>query len=449
MRTRFAGLALVCGAVSVSAQSPVVRTADARITSTVPQGLEPARNLSQQDRRDNLEALWKAIDTIYADFELKSIDWSEVGRRYRQRLDEVGSDDGFYRLLSQMVGELRDTHSWLQNFREPPLPQVTSIALDRFQDNAFVVSVRTGSDAERAGVKAGWQVLSVDGLTSADKMEALRPLLHGFSSERAFRREATRRLLSAEKATSATILMRAPAGDTQTVTLPRGSGPTVRRQDLNLGFELTRRANLEFGVHPSGVGYVHIPSFAPRAVLDSEFDAALDALRNTPSLIFDVRDNSGGFSHSWIVGRFLQKRTQTVVSFIKNGAGHGAFRTQLGFDGPTGPWQYTGRVVLLVNDLTGSAADLFTTELRSMNQVTVVGSTTHGNLSGTAAYAVLPCSLVVRISNGYVADAAGRPVEVNGNTPDAVVEPTIEDLLKGRDPLLERALTLLTGKAAP
>src|SRR5262249_8923895 len=158
------------------------------------------------------------------------------------------------------------------------------------QDNAFVVSVRTGSDAERAGVKAGWQVLSVDGLTSADKMEALRPLLHGFSSERAFRREATRRLLSAEKATSATILMRAPAGDTQTVTLPRGSGPTVRRQDLNLGFELTRRANLEFGVHPSGVGYVHIPSFAPRAVLDSEFDAALDALRNTPSLIFDIRD---------------------------------------------------------------------------------------------------------------------------------------------------------------
>ena len=446
---RAAGLVFVCAAVSVSAQSPAVRTTEARITSTPPQGLEVARKLSEQDRHDNLEALWKAIDITYAHFELKAIDWNEVGRRYRARLDEPSSagDDGFYRLLSQMVGELRDTHSWLQNYREPPLPQVTSVSLDRIQDQPFVVSVRAGSQAEQAGVKPGWQVLSVDGLTAAEKMEALRPLLRGFSSERAYRREATRRLLTAEKPTPATILMRSPSGDTQTVTLPRESGPTARRPDLKLGFELTHRADLEFGVHPSGVGYVHIPSFSPRAVLDSELDSALDALRGASSLILDIRDNSGGFSHSWIVGRFLQQRTQTVVSFIKNGAEHGAFRTQPGFDRPTGPWQYTGRVVLLVNDLTGSAADLFTTELRSTKLVTVVGSTTHGNLSGTAAYAVLPCNLVVRISNGYIADVRGRPVEVNGNAPDVVVEPTIDDLLGGRDPALDMAVALLTGKA--
>jgi carboxyl-terminal processing protease len=103
-------------------------------------------------------------------------------------------------------------------------------------------------------------------------------------------------------------------------------------------------------------------------------------------------------------------------------------------------------VVLLVNDLTGSASDLFVTELRSAKRVTIVGSTTHGNLSGTAAYAVLPCNLVVRISNGYVGDVGGRPIEVSGNVPDVVVEPTIEDLLGGRDPVLDRAIALL-GKA--
>jgi C-terminal processing protease CtpA/Prc len=210
---------------------------------------------------------------------------------------------------------------------------------------------------------------------------------------------------------------------------------------------VTRSTDVAFGVHPSGLGYVRIESFARREELDRAFDAALDAVRHTPRLILDIRDNSGGFSHSWIVGRFLSKRTQTVVSFIKNGAGHGAFRTQPGYDGPTGPWQYSGRVVLLVNDSTASAADLFATALRSAKRVTVVGSTTHGNLSGTAVYAVLPCNLVVRISNGYVADASGRPVEVNGNAPDVVVEPTIDDLLGGRDPVLNRAVALLTVKA--
>ena len=207
---------------------------------------------------------------------------------------------------------------------------------------------------------------------------------------------------------------------------------------------MTRTADIDFGVHPSGVGYVRIRSFARREELDRDFDNALEALRNTPGLIVDIRDNPGGFSHSWIVGRFFDSRTQTVVSFVKNGPAHGALRMQPGYDRPTGTWQYTGRVVLLVNDLTGSAADLFTTELRALKRVTVVGSTTHGNLSGTAAYVVLPCDLVVRISNGYVADARGHPIEVNGNVPDVAVAPTIFDLLAGRDPVLERAIALLT-----
>jgi C-terminal processing protease CtpA/Prc len=439
-------LMLACAAVSAFAQSPAQRITDARIVSQPPAGLEPARHLTPQDRRDNLEALWKAIDITYAHFELKSIDWNEVGRRYQARLDTLSSDDGFYRLLSSMIAELKDTHSWLQNYRESPLPQVTSIALDSFDGTPFVVAVRAGSEAERAGVKPGWQVVSVDGLTSAEKIEALRPLLHGFSSERAFRREATRRLLSAEKPTPATIVVRQLDGGMQTVTLARESGPTVRRPSVTPGFGVTQTTDVEFGVHPSGVGYIRIQSFGRRDDLDREFDTALDAVRNAPSLILDIRDNPGGFSHPWIVGRFLENRTQTVVSIIKSGAGHGAFRTQPGFDRPTGPWQYAGRVVLLVNDLTGSAADLFPTELRSSARVTVVGSTTHGNLSGTAAFAVLPCNVVVRISNGYIADTRGRPVEVNGNVPDVIIEPTIEDLLAGRDRVLERAVALLTGK---
>jgi C-terminal processing protease CtpA/Prc len=427
------------------AQSPGVRTVQVRITSQPPDGLRPATNLSAEDRRDNFDALWKAIDTTYAHFELKSIDWNEVGRRYRSRLDEVTSDDGFYRLLFRMVGELRDTHSWLQNYREPPLQDVTSVAVDLFEGNPFVVAVSPGSEAERAGVRPGWQLTSVDGRTVAEQMEALRPLLPGYSSERAFRREATRRLLASEKTTPATIVLRLPGGETRTVTLPRESGQLVRRPTVTSLLNLTRTTDLHFAVLPSGVGYIRILSFAGRDELDREFDAALDAVRKTPGLVLDIRDNRGGFGHPWIVGRFLQKRTQAAISFVKDGPGHRTFRQQPAYRAPTGPWQYTGHVVLLVNDVTASAADLFATELRSVGRVTTVGSTTHGNLSGTAAYAVLPCNLVVRISNGYIADAKGRAVEVNGNAPEVVVEPTVEDFLSGRDPVLDKAVSLLSG----
>jgi len=110
---------------------------------------------------------------------------------------------------------------------------------------------------------------------------------------------------------------------------------------------------------------------------------------------------------------------------------------------PSGPWQYTGPVALLVNDVTGSAADLFACWLRSAGRVVTIGSTTHGNLSGVAAFAVLPCGLVVRISNGYVCDAKGRPIEGHGNEPDVSVSPTIADVLNGKDPLLDKAVSLL------
>ena len=56
------------------------------------------------------------------------------------------------------------------------------------------------------------------------------------------------------------------------------------------------------------------------------------------------------------------------------------------------------------------ASDLFALQLRSAASVVTVGTTTHGNLSGVALYGVLPCVLVVRISNGYITDAKTRPV---------------------------------------
>jgi C-terminal processing protease CtpA/Prc len=58
---------------------------------------------------------------------------------------------------------------------------------------------------------------------------------------------------------------------------------------------------------------------------------------------------------------------------------------------------------------------------------------------------VLPCNLVVRISNGYVCDAKGKPIECNGNEPDVAVTPSAADFLKGHDPVLDKAVAVLRG----
>lgn len=429
------------GTPSRPAEAP--RPAKAYVTAQPPTGMTLAKNLSAQQRRENFDALWNAIDTAYACFKLKSIDWQEVGRRYRQQLDTTSSDDDFYALIFRLVNELKDTHSWLQGYKDLVLQDATDLSIDLFEERPFVVAVKPGSEAAVAGVTPGWEVLSVDGLTVAEKMEALSPHLHACSSERAYHREAGRRLLAGESGSMAAVTLRSPDGGTKTLALRRISGPGIRPPARAAAFALTRQHFVHFGRHPSGLGYIQIESFNGREEIADEFDRALEALRDAPGLILDIRDNTGGFGQPRIVGRLLKKRMLASVSYIKNGPGHSDLDRRKGYLDPTGGWQYTRPVALLVNDVTGSASDLFACELRSARRVIAVGTTTHGNLSGVGTFAVLPCGLVVRISNGYISDARDRPIEGNGNIPDVTVAPTIQDFLNGRDPVLERAVGIL------
>ncbi|MGP8199131.1 MAG: protein kinase domain-containing protein [Limisphaerales bacterium] len=411
-----------------------------------PTGFVPAQMLSAKEQRENFDFLCQAIDETYASFELKTIDWGQVRRRYEERLDPAANADQFYRLLFQLVNELKDTHSWLQNYHPAFPASGPELTVDLFEGKPFIVAVNADSEAAGLGVKPGSEVLEVDGLSVEDKLKQLRLGLRACSSERAFRREACRYLLAGERGTTVDLKLRLPDGHAQTFALRRMTGVSdPPRQTCS--FDLKEQRFVQFGRHPSGLGYIRITSFDGHEVVPQEFDQALEALRTAPGLILDIRDNPGGYGQPHIVGRLLQRPTLCAISFIKNGPAHGALKRQDDILEPTGTWQYRGPIALLVNDVTGSAADLFACYLRSAKRVVTVGSTTHGNLSGVAAFAVLPCGLVVRISNGYICDAGGKPIEGNGNAPDVNVAPTISDFLAGRDPVLEKAVALVREKS--
>jgi len=402
-----------------------------------PPDLALATNLSAKERRENFEALWSIIDATYADFQLKSIDWQQIGQRYQARLDSITGDDDFYLMMFQLVNELKDTHSWLNNRPPPVMYAVRNMPTDIFQDRLYVV----------AGDKAGWEVRAVDGMTIPDRVESLRPFLKARSSERAFRREAAHFLLAGPTHEPVSVTLRSPQGQTETLTLPRG-GPQIPPPSPQRSIVLTKQKFVDFGRYPSGLGYIHIHVLTEHEEITKEFDRALDSLRDTSGLILDIRDNPGGYNHDDIVGRFLHKDTFVGYNYTRNGPKHNNFERGKDYIDPRG-WEYTQPVALLVNDQTGSAADLFTRGMHRAPRVTLIGTTTHGNLSGKAVFAVLPCGLVVRISNGYLSDTKDRPIEVNGNVPDIAVETTIQDYLSGRDLVLERASEFLLTSTQP
>jgi len=409
-------------------------------------GVLPKMNLSKAERLENFDILAEAIDRNYSFFVHKGIDFKEVKSRYRPKIEMARTTKEFYSLINQFVMELKDFHSWLCNYKDVPSlgwfsPQMSTRLIE---GKAVVTEVVEGSQAHRKGLRLGSVIIAVDGSTVRSRVTKARRLMHMYSSERCFLEQAYRRILDGEKGSTVSVSFLAPGRKSpRIVRLRRVSS---RKQEvIQLYFHVNKDKFIWYGIHPSGYGYIRILSFKGRIEIADEFDRALERLKDTPGLIIDVRENPGGFgtAQARIVGRFIADRAKVDISYTKSGPGHKDFTKHENYFGPAGDWQYTKPIVLLINSITGSAADLFTCRMISSGRPITVGTTTHGNLTGSGVYVVMPCHIVVRVSNGYVCDASGRIIEENGSVPQVRVEYTIADIINGNDPVIERAVAEL------
>jgi len=410
----------------------------------------PKMNLSKAERLENFGILAEAIYRNYSFFVHKQIDWQEVKSRYRPKVEMARTTKEFYSLIHQFVMELKDFHSWLCNYKDIPAlgrfsPQM-SIRL--IEGKAVVTEVVEGSQAHGKGLRAGSVIIAVDGSTVRSRVTKARRLMHMYSSERCFLEQAYRRILDGEKGSTLSVRFLGPGGKSpRIVRLRRVSS---RKQEVIApNFRVNKGKFIWYGIHPSGCGYIRILSFKGRMEIADEFDRALDRLKDKPGLIIDVRENPGGFgtAQARIVGRFIADRTKVDISYAKSGPGHKDFTKHENYFGPAGNWQYGKPIVLLINAITGSAADLFACRMISTGRPITIGTTTHGNLTGRGVYVVLPCNLVVRVSGGYVCDATGRIIEGNGSVPQIRVERTIADVVNGTDSVIERAVVELRGRS--
>lgn len=413
----------------------------------------PKKNLSKTEQLENFEILWEAIDRHYSFFDLKSIDWQKLGKRYRFRVKNTTNDDEYYRVLLDLMRELKDSHCFFWNYKSEPLGTFSpNVCVSHIHSKAVVTYVTPGSDADAKGLHPGAVITRVDGLSVAEKIEKMREALPAYSSDRMFQAAAHRLLLRGEKDSKVKVTFLPPDGKSpvetelrRSATMPSGQSWQYRE----MSFPVEKGQFLWVGKHPSGYGYIRIVTFEGREEIAEEFDLALEKLKHAPGLIIDIRDNGGGSGASQlrIIGRLITAPARVAINFRKNGPGHQDFRHNDQRVSPTGDWQYTKPVALLTNVYTGSAADLFACMMRGTGRVVTVGSTTHGNLPGHSVLAVLPCGLVARISDSYVADLNGRIIEANGNEPQIHAELTVKDVIDRTDSVMERAVKVLQGRS--
>ncbi|HUF27226.1 MAG TPA: S41 family peptidase [Gemmatimonadaceae bacterium] len=398
------------------------------------------------------DSAWSLIHNRHFDTTFNGVDWQALGRELRPRAGAAGDVEALRAVIRDMLGRLGQSHFAVIPREASPDPETpvaaqgeTGIVLRVIGRDALVAAVDSGSPADRAGVRAGWIVLAVDGCPIADLAQLDLPGL----APRAARRRAVARIerrLDGDAGSSVRLSLADASGVRHDLLLERA---VPLHEMARFGGLPPTRATIEsrrVEIAPgASVGIVRFSVWLP--VLSSRLDAAVEWHRRADGFVLDLRGNPGGVGGMvmGLAGHFLatpdtlgtMRMRDQRLHFVSNPRRVSAAGVRVEpLDAP---------LAILVDETTGSTSEVFAGALQALGRARIFGDTTAG--------AVLP-AVTQRLPNGDVlyhaiadfALPAGTRLEGRGVAPDVIAPPTRQALIAGRDDALDAALHWLASE---
>jgi carboxyl-terminal processing protease len=396
----------------------------------------PATAQSASQRLQMFDYVWSEIRDKYYDPSFNGVDWEAARVRYRPRAGAADSDIALRALLRAMTGELRDAHTRVltpQQARDRREDQATSagVILFEVEGQPVVFDVRPGSAAAEAGLRPGMRVRAVNGMPIGQALTEARAEVGPSSSDRAALVLSYLRLVSGSAVAPLRLQLERADGTPFDVALTRRAFDTAPR------FEARRL--------PSGQLYVRFDRF--RAPVAGQFRAALEANRDAPGVILDLRSNTGGDGKEG--GRMVTPLLDrpTIVARLATRTGRppsalmGLVHLPLQLSaGEAGGLVYGGPLVILINQGTASTSEVIAASLQERARARVIGTRSCGCALGVLRYRRLQDGGALAISEVGLVSGLGRRIEGEGVRPDAPVELRLADFREGRDAILDAAV---------
>ena len=370
-------------------------------------GLPAAQVSRAEDNVRVFERVWSLVKDAHFDPKLQGVDWEAAGAKYGAEAAAAVDDKALYVALNAMVGLLKDSHTHAlpptqAKERHTQVRARTGFNMTRLEGRWAVNELLPGSPAETAGVKPGWLVVARNGEKLGVRND-FRPR-DGEIAQWEF--------LDAQD---------------QPVALALTARP------------LSTKPRQEVRALPGGLVYLRFDAFdtTDRRWLSNQ----LKAHRDAPGVVIDLRRNPGGGTISLGI---------TIGEFFDHSVDCGAFITRGGYRSGKSSWQigsarYAGRVAVLVDGATGSAAEIFSAVLQEHGRATIIGRKTAGAVLASWFHS-LPGGGELQLSRFDYVTPKGRRLEANGLEPDVPVQRTLADLRAGRDADLEAALRVLASE---
>jgi carboxyl-terminal processing protease len=390
---------------------------------------------TRQGRLRIFDEVWENIRARYYDPDLRGVDWQAARETVRAQAADAHTQGEFYAVLRRMIARLHDPHTRVfapgdgADWRVSRFVAV-GVSVRELGGELIVTKVEGDSEAERAGVRAGDSVVSIDG-------EPVSAIIARRMEEQAADASETARFLAVTK------LFDGPRDSFATVTF-RGGGS--RERSVRLRREVQARSpSLRVRRMGAGVGVVQFNIFTPE--IAAQFVRAFKGeLKDARGVVVDLRENGGGEAEAMAdissvflppgksLGLFTDRAGRARLEPRTRSALLSTAETLAGF---------RGTVVVLTGARTASASEVFVAALKEGGRARVVGEKSCGCVLGIRRRHTLPDGGILDISEMDYRTAAGRRLEGAGIEPDEQVAPTRRDLQTGRDAALERAVEIL------
>ena len=387
------------------------------------------------DRAHRLLALFRlynAIEYFFPYGELMDRPWSETLAEFIPRVREARDATDYALTVAELATRIQDSHVTLAS---PVLDAYfgthrPAVRVDLVEGLTVITEV--APELAGAGLQTGDIVVSVDGEDAAARRERLARYLPASTRGRLENKIDVQFLLG-PRSQPAVLEVHGADGAARRVSAPRTLEGVAPRSRLRTGPVHT--------VLPSGHGYVDLQRLEA-----AEVGAAFDTIRNTPGAIFDMRGYPASGARA-VVPRLARPGAPPAVigGGMRYDGVSGSFSLEEALwtleEYPPGE-RYVGRVVLLVDGSSQSAAEHVCALIKSVAAVTFIGSRTSG-ANGGVTRTVLPGGIVVNFTGQSVRHRDGSQLQRIGIVPDVEAHPTLQGIRAGRDDVLERATEFL------
>jgi len=358
------------------------------IAEDIPLPAVPDLQISPADRSNVFTKAWETINRNFYDPKFNGVNWPQMKDKYLPLAEAATDKAQLLDVLQKMLGELHTSHTAISG----DFQYGTGLGYSQIEGRWLVSRVAPGSPAQLAGIEPGSILTGSEGDCIGPKRNVSVHLLD--------LRDVVR---NAELPCASYSSTPEPAASVRTL-----EGGAVY---------------LPFSSFTSGPG----SWFAEQVVRN----------KSAQTMVLDLRGNWGGsfeiaqkifdlfFSEKTDIGKFRDRKGKILS--LKMGGKKSAYR---------------GRIFVLTDRYTGSAAEVFASAVQESGRGVVVGQQSKGGVLAATHYK-LPNGFDLHVALMDYHTAKGVRLEGRGVIPDVVVDLTINDFRENKDEVLDRVRKML------